>query len=163
MSCVRPHCVCCVLRAHAQFCGLIRRTPPLTFCDTAITDHHSDTTIFQLRAHWVRISWSIGSEKLFRHVPPVGVEPLTSWVQGEHPIHLARLSAKLMAEWDWRPSWSCDTTHLYKFSKLMAEWDLKFIQMSCVTWPRWPPCPYMVKTFKIFSRTSGLIAFELDM
>ena len=65
--------------------GLIRRTPPPTFGDTAITDRHSDTTIFQLRAHWVRISWSIGSEKSFGHVPPVGVEPSTSCMQGEHP------------------------------------------------------------------------------
>ena len=46
-----------------SFAGLIRRTPPPTFSDTAITDRHSDTTIFQLRAHWVRISWSIGSKK----------------------------------------------------------------------------------------------------
>ena len=46
-----------------SFAGLIRRTPSPTFSDTAITDCHSDTTIFQLRAHWVRISWSIGSEK----------------------------------------------------------------------------------------------------
>ena len=58
-----------------SFAGLIRRTPPPTFSDTAITDRHSDTTIFQLRAHWVRISWSMGSEKSFGHVPPVGVEP----------------------------------------------------------------------------------------
>ena len=65
-----------------SFAGLIRRTPPPTFSDTAITDRHSDTTIFQLRAHWVRISWSIGSEKLFGHVPPVGVEPSTSCMQG---------------------------------------------------------------------------------
>ena len=42
---------------------------------------------FQLRAHWVRISWSIGSEKSFEHVPPVGVEPSTSCVQGDYPIH----------------------------------------------------------------------------
>ena len=70
-----------------SFAGLIRRTPPPTFSDTAITDRHSDTTIFQLRAHWVRISWSIGSEKSFGHVPPVGVEPSTSCVQDEHPIH----------------------------------------------------------------------------
>ena len=70
-----------------SFAGLIRRTPPPTFSDTAITDRHSDTTIFQLRAHWVRTSWSIGSEKLFGHVPPVGVEPWTSCVLGEHPIH----------------------------------------------------------------------------
>ena len=39
-----------------SFAGLIRRTPPLTFSDTAITDRHSDTTIFQLRAHWVSSS-----------------------------------------------------------------------------------------------------------
>ena len=70
-----------------SFAGLIRRTPPPTFSDAAIIDHHSDTTNFQLRAHWVRISWSIGSEKSFGHVPPVGVEPSTSCVQGEHPIH----------------------------------------------------------------------------
>ena len=70
-----------------SFAGLIRRTPPPTFSDTAITALHSDTTIFQLRAHWVRISWFIGSEKSFGHVPPVGVEPLTSCMQGEHLIH----------------------------------------------------------------------------
>ena len=70
-----------------SFAGLIRRTPPPTFSDTAVTDRHSDTTIFQLRAHWVLISWSIKSEKLFRHVPLVGVEPSTSCMQGEHPFH----------------------------------------------------------------------------
>ena len=70
-----------------SFAVLIRRTPPPTFSDTAITDHHSDITFFQLRAHWVWISWSIGSEKSFGHVPPVGVEPSTSCVLGEHPIH----------------------------------------------------------------------------
>ena len=48
-----------------SFAGLIRRTPPPTFSDTAIIDRHSDTTNFQLRAHWVRISWSSGSEKSF--------------------------------------------------------------------------------------------------
>ena len=70
-----------------SFAGLIRWTPPPTFSDTAITDRHSDTTNFQLRAHWVWISWSIGSEKSFGHVPPVGVKPSTSCMQGEHPIH----------------------------------------------------------------------------
>ena len=47
-----------------SFAGLIRRTPPPTFSDTAITDRHSGTTNFQLRAHWVRISWSISSSEL---------------------------------------------------------------------------------------------------
>ena len=51
-----------------SFVGLMRGTPPSTFSDTAITDRHSVTTIFQLRAHWVRISWFIGSQKSFRHV-----------------------------------------------------------------------------------------------
>ena len=70
-----------------SFACLIRRTPPPTFNDTAVTDRHSDTTILQLRAHWVRISWSIGSEKSFGHVPPMGVEPSTSCMLGEDPIH----------------------------------------------------------------------------
>ena len=70
-----------------SFAGLIRRTPPPTFSHTAITDRHSDTTIFQLRAHWVRISWSIGSKTSFGHLPTVGVKPSTSCVQSEHPIH----------------------------------------------------------------------------
>ena len=75
-----PSSLCCSVFVHMySFAGLIRRTPPPTFSDTAITDRHPDTTIFQLRAHG--------------HVPPVGVETLTSCVQGEHPIHKARLSA----------------------------------------------------------------------
>ena len=45
-----------------SFASLIRRMPPQTVSDTAITYRHSDTTIFQLRAHCVWISWSIGSE-----------------------------------------------------------------------------------------------------
>ena len=87
VPCVRPRCVCSVCVHMHSFASLIRRTPPPTFSDTAVTDRHSDTTNFQLRAHWVRISWSIGSEKSFGHVPPVGVEPSTSCMQGEHPIH----------------------------------------------------------------------------
>ena len=27
--------------------------------------------------------------------------------------------------------------------------ERQFVQMFQVTWPRWPPCPYMVKTWKI--------------
>ena len=60
-SAVRNHCAHTRRRASVLvvFCvhmysvaGLIRRTPPPTFSDSAITDRHSDTTIFQLRAHW---------------------------------------------------------------------------------------------------------------
>ena len=58
-----------------SFAGLIRRTPPSTFSDTAVTDRHSDTTIFQLRTHWVRISWSFGLEKSFGHVPRLESNP----------------------------------------------------------------------------------------
>ena len=65
-----------------SFAGLIRRTPPPTFSDTAITDRH-----FAAQSSLVRISWSIGSEKSFGHVPSVGVEPSTSCMQGKYPIH----------------------------------------------------------------------------
>ena len=30
--------------------------------------------------------------------------------------------------------------------RLLRMGERKFIQMVLVTWPRWPPCPYMVKT-----------------
>ena len=83
-----------------SFAGLIMRTPPPTFSDIAITDCHSDASVFQLRAHWVWISWSSGSEKSFGHVPLVGVEPSTSCVQGKPPIHYARLSATFVVRWD---------------------------------------------------------------
>ena len=43
--------------------------------------------------------------------------------------HLGDLEPKLI----WKP-------------KGNGKW--KFIQMSWVTWPIWPPCPYMVKTLK---------------
>ena len=33
------------------------------------------------------LTYSVGSEKSFGRVPPVGVEPSTSCVQSEHPIH----------------------------------------------------------------------------
>ena len=59
-----------------SFDGLTRQTLPQTFNDTAITDRHSDTTIFQLRAHWVRISWSIGSEKIVQTCAPGGSRTL---------------------------------------------------------------------------------------
>ena len=36
--------VCCVCMHMYSFAGLIRRTPPPTFSDTAITNRHSDTT-----------------------------------------------------------------------------------------------------------------------
>ena len=53
-----------------SFACLIRRTPPPTFSDTAVTDRHSDTTVFQLKSSLVRISWSIGSEKIVRTCAP---------------------------------------------------------------------------------------------
>ena len=74
------------LHAHVQFCRFDKADAPPTFSDTAITDRHSDTTIFQLRAHWLRISWSVGLEKSFGHVLPVGFKPSTSCVNGEHPV-----------------------------------------------------------------------------
>ena len=74
--CVRPCCVCSVCEHMHSFAGLIRRTPPPTFSDTAITDRHSYTTNFQLRAHWVRISWSVGSEKIVRTCDPGGSRTL---------------------------------------------------------------------------------------
>ena len=39
-----------------------------------------------------------------------------------------------------------------------------FFQTVLVTWPRWPPCPYMVKTKKIFfSGTNRPMTLKLSM
>ena len=45
--------------ARTCFASSIKQMPPAMFSDTAITDCHYDTTIFQLRAHWVLISWGV--------------------------------------------------------------------------------------------------------
>ena len=65
-------CLQCVCMPMYSFTSLIRWMPSPRFSDTAITNHHSDTTIFQLRAHWVQISWSNGSEKSLGHTCAAG-------------------------------------------------------------------------------------------
>ena len=63
-----------VMCLRAYVCRFDKADGTPTSSDTAITDRYSDTNIFQLRVHWVRISLSIGPEKSFGYVPPVGVE-----------------------------------------------------------------------------------------
>ena len=76
-----------------QFAGLIRRMPPPTFSDTAITDRHSDTTFISNPEHTgCGYPGLLDRKKSFGHVPTVGIEPSTSYVNGEHPIHRARSS-----------------------------------------------------------------------
>ena len=36
----------------------------------------------------------------------------------------------------------------YFIWRLLGMGERKFVKMVLVTWPRWPPCPYMVKTLK---------------
>ena len=47
-------------------------------------------------------------KKSFGHVPPMGVEPSTSCVQGDHPIYLARLSVTERRQ--WRPPYQTGKT-----------------------------------------------------
>ena len=49
-----------------------------------------------------------------------------------------------------------------------SPWDgeRKFVQLIQVTWPRWPPCPYMVKTLKNQLGTwyaTGPMSFSLKL
>ena len=42
--------------------------------------------------------------------------------------------------------------------------EQKFVQTAQATWPRFPPCPYMIKTFKLFySGTEMLMTLKLGM
>ena len=45
---------------------------------------------------------------------------------------------------------------------LLWDGEWKWVQMVQVTWPRWPPCPYMVKPSKIFG-TKRLMTMKLGM
>ena len=49
--------------------------------------------------------------------------------------------------------------------KLSGTKKWKFIDTMVVTLPRWPPCPYIVKTLQktFFSGTGGLISTKLGM
>ena len=64
--------VCCVLRAQVQFCWFDKADA------TADVQWHCNHGLphwyhfFQLKAHWVQISWSTGLAKSFGLVPPVG-------------------------------------------------------------------------------------------
>ena len=45
--------------------------------------------------------------------------------------------------------------------RLLRTWEQKFVPMVLVTWPRWPPCPYMEKKpLKIFSSRALKLIFE---
>ena len=122
-----------------SFAGLIRRMPPPTFSDTAITDRHCDTTIFQLRAHWARISWSIGSEKLFGHVPPVGVKQSNPWKKHSYiALRLKQyfLSTGEQCQWrhdvadaqsDWRQPWFILMSLMSHGSMLLLEYKLHYV------------------------------------
>ena len=37
------------------------------------------------------------------------------------------------------------SNYIWRLLRTQAQ---KFVQMVLVTWPRWPPCPYMVKTLQ---------------
>ena len=84
-----------------SFAGSIRRTPPLAFSDTAITDCRSDTTIFQLRAQWVRISWSIGSEKSFVQTCALGGSGTLNFLRARRAPYPLRQALRLQADKPW--------------------------------------------------------------
>ena len=46
---------------------------------------------------------------------------------------------------------------------LLGTEERKFVQTVLVTWPRWPPCPYAIKTLKIFSGTEKPMTLKLGM
>ena len=77
--CIRPQCICSVFCVHMySFAHLIRRTPPSTFSDTVNQQPQLWYHYFPAQSTMGLISWSIGLEKSFNHVLPMGVKPLTS-------------------------------------------------------------------------------------
>ena len=59
-----------------------------------------------------------------------------------------------MRQYEYQRSRSFLRNHLADWSQISCGssiriWERKLVQMVQVTGPRWPPCPYMVKTWKI--------------
>ena len=69
------HIVFVVFCVHMySFAGLIRRTPPPTFSDTAIIDRHSDIPLISSsELTGCGYPGLLDRKKLFGHVPPVGL------------------------------------------------------------------------------------------
>ena len=57
-----------------------------------------------------------------------------------------------------RPLGQCCSNFMWS---LLRFGERKIAKMVAVHWPRWPPCSYMVKPLKIFSRTED--AFRLNL
>ena len=85
--CVRPRYVCSVLRAHVQFCRFDKADAT---ADILWHCNHRPPLWY----HYFPAQSSLGADilvywigKIVQTCAPVGVEPSTSCVQGEHPIH----------------------------------------------------------------------------
>ena len=81
--------------------------------------------------------------------PPIFISPMPKahWCTysiGRHPSYVVRLST-------FSNIFSSEATGPIEAKfHVEALWvgERKFLQMVMVTWPRWPPCPYMEKTWK---------------
>ena len=106
---------------------------------------------------------SLGSQSCLKH--------LAKWVNDAEWVSKVKVIL-----WHWskvtqismlklvflKNSWAIWNQNSYESLKENKEW--KFIQISWVTWPTWLPCPYMVKTLKIFfSRTNRSLTLKLSM
>ena len=79
-----------------SFAGLIRRTPPPTFSDTAITDRHSDTTIFPAQSSLgadILVYW-IG--KIVRTCAPGGSRSLDLLHRGFYSHRVSGCQMKIL-------------------------------------------------------------------
>ena len=79
-----------------SFAGLIRRTPPPTFSDTAITDRYfpaQSSLGADILVYWIG--------KIVRTCAPGGSRTSTSCMQGEHPIHRPGSQPQHMSSQVW--------------------------------------------------------------
>ena len=100
--------------------------------------------------------------KILRFMRISSAWPLTKSVMADFCMLLAHLSRRLRGEplvYQWpssvrqnfqtsSPLKSLGQLNSNFIWRLLRMGEPKFVQMGLVTWPRWPPCPYMVKTFE---------------
>ena len=116
----------------------------------------------QIRPHNMSGLFYTLKKWLFRKPLTIGdiTEVDKDFVPAKFFTHLSRrLRGELLVyQWLWRPSsvrqhfqTSSPLKPLGQLNsnfiwRLLRTGEQKFVQMFLVTWPRWPPCPYMVKT-----------------
>ena len=99
---------------------------------------------FYIKNYWYDLIATNGSCVISWHLVSVTLHPSPTRTifNGCQIVHCDPLNEK---QSPLKPLGQLNSNFIWR---LLRTRERKFVQMVLVTWPRWPPCPYMVKPFK---------------